>query len=50
LLQLGCLGHAIHCDESATVFVAVWYMSGIAAMGALGAVVSLYVGNQGEKP
>jgi hypothetical protein len=30
--------YAFHCDESATPFVAIWYTTGIATVGALGGV------------
>jgi hypothetical protein len=34
--------YAFHCDESGMLFVAVWYTLGIAAMGALGAVLGRF--------
>lgn len=39
----GAFVYAFHCDESAAVFVAVWYTLGIAAMGALGALLGRFV-------
>ena len=35
----GAFIYALHCDENAAAFVALWYTLGIAAMGALGAVL-----------
>lgn len=35
----GAFIYALHCDESAAAFVALWYTLGIAAMGVLGALL-----------
>jgi hypothetical protein len=35
----GTVIYAVHCTETAAPFVAIWYTLGIAAMGALGAVL-----------
>lgn len=35
----GAFLYAFHCDESAATFVAVWYTSGIALVGLLGALI-----------
>jgi hypothetical protein len=36
---VGTFIYAFHCNESAMPFVAIWYTLGIAAVGALGALV-----------
>jgi hypothetical protein len=39
----GAWVYAFHCDESGMLFVSVWYTLGIAAVGALGAVLGRFV-------
>lgn len=39
----GAFVYAFHCDESSAPFVALWYTSGIAAVGALGALLGRYL-------
>lgn len=39
----GAWVYAFHCDESGMLFVSVWYTLGIAATGALGAVLGRFV-------
>ena len=36
---LGALAYALHCPESGLAFVAVWYVLGLASVGATGAVL-----------
>lgn len=36
---LGAIGYSLHCPEVSALFVAVWYSLGIAATGALGALL-----------
>ncbi|HVZ92264.1 MAG TPA: DUF1109 domain-containing protein [Rhizomicrobium sp.] len=39
----GAFVYAFHCDESAAPFVALWYTLGIAAVGALGALLGRHL-------